>query len=313
MEPWDGPASIAFTDGTRDRRGARPQRPAPVALRRHQGRPRGHGLRGRRARHRARERRCTRAACSRAACSWSTPTQGRIVADEEIKEGMAARQPYRQWLDEQPGPARASCRRRSTCRRRATPTTLLTRQQVFGYTLEDLRILMAPMAINGQEPVGSMGTDTPLAVLSDKPQLLFNYFKQLFAQVTNPPIDPIREELVMSLKTTHRRRAEPVRGDAGALPPARAREPDPHQRRAGEAARSIDDGELRAVDAADALRGRATAATGLRAGARRAVRAGRRAAIDDGATHPRPLRPRRRRGARADPEPAGDRRPCTIT
>ena len=75
----------------------------------------------------------------------------------------------------------------------------MRKQQVFGYTLEDLRILLAPMAMNGQEPVGSMGTDTPLACLSDQPQLLFNYFKQLFAQVTNPPIDSIREELVMSL------------------------------------------------------------------------------------------------------------------
>src|SRR5262249_23051208 len=76
------------------------------------------------------------------------------------------------------------------------------RQQAFGFTLEDLRILVSPMALNGQEAVGSMGTDTPLACLSDRPQLLFTYFKQLFAQVTNPPIDPIREELVMSLETT---------------------------------------------------------------------------------------------------------------
>ena len=77
---------------------------------------------------------------------------------------------------------------------------------------------MTPMALNGQEAVGSMGTDTPLAVLSDRPQLLFNYFKQLFAQVTNPPIDPIREELVMSLADHDRPRAEPLRGDAAALP-----------------------------------------------------------------------------------------------
>src|SRR5439155_15396294 len=82
------------------------------------------------------------------------------------------------------------------------PDTLLTRQQAFGYTVEDLRLLMSPMAINGQEAVGSMGTDTPLACPSDRPQLLFNYFKQLFAQVPTPPIDPIREELVMSVETT---------------------------------------------------------------------------------------------------------------
>ena len=82
------------------------------------------------------------------------------------------------------------------------PLDLLKQQQAFGYTLEDLKMLLAPMAVNGQEPVGSMGTDTPLAVLSDKSPLLFNYFKQLFAQVTNPPIDPIREEMVMSAETT---------------------------------------------------------------------------------------------------------------
>ena len=82
---------------------------------------------------------------------------------------------------------------------RADPATLLDRQQAFGYTQEDLKFLLAPMAITGQDPLGSMGTDTPLSALSDKPKLLYDYFKQNFAQVTNPPIDPIREELVMSL------------------------------------------------------------------------------------------------------------------
>jgi glutamate synthase domain-containing protein 2/glutamate synthase domain-containing protein 3 len=126
---------------------------------------------------------------------------GRIVGDDEIKEGMAARKPYRAWLDlhlkhlaDLPPPAAVPPAH--------DPATLLTRQQAFGYTIEDLRLLMTPMALNGQEAVGSMGTDTPLACLSDRPQLLFGYFKQLFAQVTNPPIDPIREELVMSLQTT---------------------------------------------------------------------------------------------------------------
>src|SRR5439155_1059864 len=127
--------------------------------------------------------------------------QGRIIGDEELKESMAARRPYRLWLDQNlkrladlPPP--------SDVPPAYEPDTLLTRQQAFGYTVEDLRLLMSPMAINGQEAVGSMGTDTPLACLSDRPQLLFNYFKQLFAQVTNPPIDPIREELVMSLQTS---------------------------------------------------------------------------------------------------------------
>src|SRR5208337_386990 len=128
---------------------------------------------------------------------------GRIVDDEEIKESMAARKPYGQWLKEHlldlhqiPEPPEFS----SLDGRPAHD--LLQRQQAFGYTLEELRMLLAPMAVNAQEAVGSMGTDTPLAVLSDQAPLLFNYFKQLFAQVTNPPIDPIREELVMSLETT---------------------------------------------------------------------------------------------------------------
>src|SRR5581483_5820066 len=202
MEPWDGPASIAFSDGrvigaVLDRNGLRPSRyvvtkdglvvmasevgvldiPPEDIVEKNRLQP------GR--------------------MFLVDLEQGRIVDDEEIKEGMAARKPYRKWLAEnlvkldRVTPARAS----------AIPEDydadeLLTLQQAFGYTLEDLRFLMAPMAINGQEAVGSMGTDTPLAVLSDRPQLLFSYFKQLFAQVTNPPIDPIREDLVMSLKTT---------------------------------------------------------------------------------------------------------------
>jgi hypothetical protein len=127
--------------------------------------------------------------------------EGRIIADEELKAAIAHRQPYQRWLDESLTrlddlPAASSLPRPYDEAER------LTRQQAFGYTIEDLKFLMSPMALNGQEAVGSMGTDTPLAVLSNKPQLLFNYFKQLFAQVTNPPIDPIREELVMSLKAT---------------------------------------------------------------------------------------------------------------
>lgn len=200
MEPWDGPASIAFTDGrvigaVLDRNGLRPSRyvvtrdgfvvmasevgvldiPAENVLHKDRLQP------GR--------------------LFLVDTEQGRIVGDEEVKESIASRKPYRQWLrdrlvklSELPEPRELP----PPCE----PETLLTRQKVHGYTIEDLRMLMAPMAINGQEAVGSMGTDTPLAVLSDRPQLLFNYFKQLFAQVTNPPIDPIREEIVMSLKAT---------------------------------------------------------------------------------------------------------------
>ena len=130
-------------------------------------------------------------------------TEGRIVQDEEIKEGFAARKPYRTWLadglvnlESLPPPSSAPAVSGFE------PFDLLKQQQAFGYTLEDLKTILAPMAANGQEPVGSMGTDTPLAVLSDKSPLLFNYFKQLFAQVTNPPVDPIREEMVMSAETT---------------------------------------------------------------------------------------------------------------
>src|SRR5208283_2368258 len=130
---------------------------------------------------------------------------GRIVQDEEIKNSMAARQPYRTWLDAN----LVALESLPEANDNDTPAVdcfedheLLKQQQSFGYTIEDLKMILAPMATNGQEPVGSMGTDTPLAVLSNRPQPLYNYFKQLFAQVTNPPIDPIREELVTSTETT---------------------------------------------------------------------------------------------------------------
>src|SRR5690606_20940285 len=124
--------------------------------------------------------------------------QACIVEDDQLKAALAARKPYAEWLTSnkvhltqleasEPVPEE--------------PLPLKQRQRAFGYTLEDLRLLLAPMAATGAEATGSMGTDTPLAVLSDEPQLLYNYFKQHFAQVTNPPIDPIREESVMSLKT----------------------------------------------------------------------------------------------------------------
>jgi glutamate synthase domain-containing protein 2/glutamate synthase domain-containing protein 1/glutamate synthase domain-containing protein 3 len=196
MEPWDGPAAIAFTDGrvigaTLDRNGLRPARylithhdvvimasetgVLPVV-------PGNVRFKGR---------------LQPGRMLLVDTEQGRIVPDEEIKAGLCARKPYARWLGENqitldalPAPPRWH-----------PPDfdSILQRQRAFGYTDEDLRIILAPMASDGQEPIGSMGTDTPLACLSDMPQPLFNYFKQLFAQVTNPPIDPIREELVMSL------------------------------------------------------------------------------------------------------------------
>jgi glutamate synthase (NADPH) large chain len=196
MEPWDGPAAIAFTDGrvigaTLDRNGLRPGRYIVtkddlVVLASEAGvldvppqdiRKKGRLQPGR--------------------MFLVDTVEKRIVSDAEIKKLLAARQPYAEWLQQQqvtldqlPEPSRVIA---------SNPETLLRRQRAYGYSEEDLRILLAPMGATGAEPVGSMGTDVPLACLSDRPQPLFNYFKQLFAQVTNPPIDPIREELVMSL------------------------------------------------------------------------------------------------------------------
>jgi len=198
MEPWDGPASIAFTDGTvigavLDRNGLRPSRymvtkddcvimasevgvldvpPENVVLkeRLHPGR-----------------------------IFLVDTAKGRIIDDEEIKRDLAAAHPYQEWLshlinieDLDPAPYLPA----------PSHETVLRRQQLFGYTHEDLRLLLLPMATNGEEPVGSMGTDTSLAALSDRPRLLYDYFKQVFAQVTNPPLDAIREELVTSMEST---------------------------------------------------------------------------------------------------------------
>ncbi len=202
MEPWDGPASIAFCNGRQigavlDRNGLRPSRylvtdDGLVVMASETGvldiPPDRITLKGR---------------LQPGRMFLVDTEQGRIVEDEEIKESMAGRKPYRQWLNQNlveldalpPPPSAPSLNGHSA-------EDLLQLQQAFGYTTEELKMLMAPMALNGQEAVGSMGTDTPLAVLSDQAPPLFSYFKQLFAQVSNPPIDPIREELVMSLETT---------------------------------------------------------------------------------------------------------------
>jgi len=199
MEPWDGPASIAFTDGTvigavLDRNGLRPSRyyvtkdglvvmasevgvldipPEDVLIkeRLHPGR-----------------------------IFLVDTSQGRIIDDAELKHAFATEHPYQEWLtqnlvplEELPAPPHVH---------EPDHETVLQRQQAFGYTHEDLRILMTPMAIDGQEAVGSMGNDAALAVLSNRPRLLYDYFAQLFAQVTNPPLDAIREELVTQMATT---------------------------------------------------------------------------------------------------------------
>jgi glutamate synthase (ferredoxin) len=199
LEPWDGPASIAFTDGVRigavlDRNGLRPSRyyvtkddlvimasevgvlDVPPERVLHKGRLQPGRM------------------------FLVDLEEGRIIADGELKHKIAARRPYREWLDKHlvsleelpPGPALFE----------PNHETVLLRQQAFGYTTEDIKLLLPPMAREANEAVGSMGNDAALAVLSDRPQLLYNYFKQLFAQVTNPPVDCIREDVIMSMETT---------------------------------------------------------------------------------------------------------------
>jgi len=199
LEPWDGPAAIAFTDGVRigatlDRNGLRPARYIVtdddlVVM--------------------ASEMGVLPIPDARIVKKWRLQPgkmflidteQGRIIDDAELKMQLAAAQPYKEWirrirvkLDDLPAPAIGD----ASAARIEVP--LLDRQQAFGYTQEDVKLLMEPMAIQGEEAIGSMGNDSALPVLSDRNKPLFNYFKQLFAQVTNPPIDPIREQLVMSL------------------------------------------------------------------------------------------------------------------
>ncbi|TRV02991.1 MAG: glutamate synthase large subunit [Microcystis wesenbergii Mw_MB_S_20031200_S109] len=199
MEPWDGPASIAFTDGTMmgavlDRNGLRPSRyyvtkDDLVIMASEAGvlpiEPERVALKGR---------------LQPGRMFLVDMKEGRIVADEEIKEAIAKAHPYRQWLNENlvnlddlPAVETAPPE---------TAVSLIQQQTAFGYTFEELRLLLAPMGRDGVEAVGSMGSDTPLAVLSDRPKLLYDYFQQLFAQVTNPPIDSIREEIITSPITT---------------------------------------------------------------------------------------------------------------
>jgi glutamate synthase (NADPH) large chain len=196
MEPWDGPASIVFTDGrqigaTLDRNGLRPSRycitdddlvimgsesgvlPVPE---------------------------------SKIVRKWRLQPgkmflidleQGRMIDDEELKANLANSKPYKQWIENLR--IKLDDVSDATSAPVSSAAALLDRQQAFGFTQEDIKFLMAPMAANGEEGIGSMGNDSPLAVLSDKNKPLYSYFKQLFAQVTNPPIDPIREAIVMSL------------------------------------------------------------------------------------------------------------------
>lgn len=209
MEPWDGPASIAFTDGLRigavlDRNGLRPSRyyvtkDDLVVMASEVGvldiPPENVLLKGR---------------LQPGRMFLVDLAEGRIIADDELKYKIATEKPYARWLrdnlvtledlpEARPDP-------------QIDHKTVLTRQHAFGYTSEDLKILMAPMAAEGNEAIGSMGNDAALAVLSERPQLLYNYFKQLFAQVTNPPVDGIREEIIMAMDTS-------IGGEANLLEP----------------------------------------------------------------------------------------------
>ncbi|MCH9719387.1 MAG: glutamate synthase large subunit [Actinomycetia bacterium] len=198
MEPWDGPANVSFTDGTvigavLDRNGLRPGRfwvtdDGLVVLASEAGvldiEPEKVVRKGR---------------LQPGRMFLVDTAAGCIREDDEIKAELAAEQPYEDWLrqgilhlDELP-------EREHIVHSRAS---VLRRQQTFGYTEEELRVLLSPMARNGMEPIGSMGTDTPIAAISDRPRMLFDYFSQLFAQVTNPPLDAIREEIVTSLSTS---------------------------------------------------------------------------------------------------------------
>jgi glutamate synthase (NADPH) large chain len=198
-EPWDGPASISFTDGVRigtvlDRNGLRPARyyvtkDDLVVMASEVG-----------VLDLSDDEIVKKGRLNPGRLFLVDTESGRIVSDDELKQELVSSEPYVHWvtqnsfsLDDLPEPPYVH---------QTNSSTVLLRQRIFSYTNEDLRLLLYPMAVEGNEAIGSMGTDTPLAIFSPRPQLLYNYFKQLFAQVTNPPVDGIREELIMSLDTT---------------------------------------------------------------------------------------------------------------
>ena len=263
MEPWDGPAAVAFTDGrvigaTLDRNGLRPGRwletkdgwvvlgsetgvidePPENVLRKGRLQPGNLFL--------------------------VDLERGRIVEDGEVKREVATQQPYGEWFEQ--GIVQLSdLPAREPAHGQTEPLRAL--QRAFGYTQEDLKVLLAPTAARGEEPIGSMGNDLALAVLSDNHPPLFSYFKQLFAQVTNPPIDPIREAIVMSVSTGVGSERNLLARDARARAPARDGHADPAQRRAREAA----PGRLRGRSAPGRSTSRGRSPTARRAWRRRST------------------------------------------
>ena len=199
MEPWDGPASIPFTDGNYigavlDRNGLRPSRYSVtkdgyVVMSSETGvvdiAPENVEFHGR---------------LEPGKMFLVNMEEGRIINDEEIKENIAKKLPYQEWLDK--NLVHLKDIPYNDCPLFLGETSLEKRKSVFGYTLEDINTIILPMGKNAKEPIGSMGSDTPIAVLSQRPQLIYNYFKQLFAQVTNPPLDGIREELITDISLT---------------------------------------------------------------------------------------------------------------
>ena len=308
VEPWDGPAALAFTDGiylgaTLDRNGLRPMKYVITAS--------GFVV-----------------AASEVGVVDFEPddviekgrlqpgrmllvdlVRGRVVGDEEIKREIASQKPYAEWLagnkidlktlpDVAPAPAMGLTQRRRL-------------QRAFGYSREDVRVLLAPMATQGEEPVGSMGTDAPLAVLSDRPVTLYRYFKQQFAQVTNPPIDPIREKLVMTLVSCLGGEGNLLAETPGQCRLLELEQPIlTNEEMAKLLAEPLADFPLTVLPALfDATRRRSRRGARERAGrALRRRRASRRRAREPA----RGERPRCRRSARAHPEPSRDERAAPL-
>ena len=304
MEPWDGPASVAFTDGdvigaVLDRNGLRPSRywvtdDDVVVMASEVGvidiDPSRVVAKGR---------------LQPGKMFLIDTRQGRIVADDEIKSELASLHPYGEWLEAGMVELADLPDREHVV---FSHDSVLRRQQMFGYTHEELKILLTPMAATGGEALGSMGTDTPLAVLSERPRLLFDYFKQLFAQVTNPPLDAIREEVVTAVSSSVGPEANLLGARSGELSSAgaavpdhrqrRARQDHPHQRR-GQPPRSAGQGALGSVPRRRRRRRPAHRA-------RRSVPAGL-GGHRERCSHHRAVGPQRRQCRRPDPVTAAHR------